>query len=76
MCMKVITTTHITQYSHVNHLLFDVNSTLFAFSQSQSHCIHPCCDTIRYGIFACAQKLTKSQLNLAHGTRNGENKEN
>ena len=25
-------------------------------------------DTIRYGIFTCAQKLPYGQLNLAHGT--------
>jgi len=26
-------------------------------------------DTIRYSIFMCAQKLTNSQLNLPHGTK-------
>jgi len=32
-------------------------------------------DTIRDDIFTCAQKLTKSQLNLAHYTKNGRDKD-
>jgi len=32
-------------------------------------------DTIRYDIFTCAQKLTKGQLSLAHGTKTKKIKE-
>jgi len=32
-------------------------------------------DTIRNGVFTWAQKLTKSQLNIRHGTKRGEIKE-
>jgi len=31
--------------------------------------------TIRYTIFACAQKLTNSQLNLPHGTKQKKSSE-
>ena len=33
-------------------------------------------DTIRYGIFTCAQKLPYGQLNLAHGTETKNKKKN
>jgi len=32
-------------------------------------------DTIRYAIFTCAQKLTNSQFNLPHGTKQKSNEE-